>query len=160
MSQAELQHKVFHDPRYFIAFGCGSGLLPWMPGTWGTLLAVPLYLLLAGLNVWVYLAVVIVFAALAAWLSDVLSKEMGTHDDPGMNIDEFVGYLVTMILAPHSWIAVLLGFALFRLFDIWKPWPIGWVDKNVTGGVGMILDDVLAGIAAAIFLRLIWLMVG
>ncbi|MDQ2994251.1 MAG: phosphatidylglycerophosphatase A, partial [Pseudomonadota bacterium] len=85
------------------------------------------------------------------------SKEMGTHDDPGMNIDEFVGYLVTMIAAPHSWIAVLLGFGYFRLFDIWKPWLIGWVDKHVHGGIGMILDDVIAGVAAAIALQLTWL---
>ena len=156
MQQLELRQRVFRDPRYFVAFGCGSGLLPWMPGTWGTALAIPLYLVLSPLSWWAYLTVVLIFAVFAAWVSDVLSKEMHTHDDPGMNIDEFVGYLVTMFLAPHSWLAILLGFGYFRLFDILKPWPIGWVDKNVGGGVGMILDDVLAGIAACLMLQLTW----
>lgn len=153
MQQSELSKRVFTDPRYLIGYGFGSGLLPWMPGTWGTLCAIPLYLLISYLPWWLYSLILIAFAIIAVWVSDVLSKEMGTHDDPGINIDEFIGYLVTMIAAPHSWLAVLLGFGYFRLFDILKPWPISWIDKNVGGGIGMLLDDVVAGIAAAILLR-------
>lgn len=154
MTRTEIRRKVWSDPRYFVAYGFGSGLLPIMPGTWGTLIAIPLYLLIAQLSFIPYLLITLLIALYASSVSDVLSQEIGLHDDPGMNIDEIVGYLVTMMAASVSWWAVLLGFGYFRLFDIWKPWPISWVDQNVHGGVGMILDDVLAGLLALFALYL------
>ncbi len=153
MDRVEIQRRVWSDPRYFIGYGFGTGLLPKMPGTWGTLIAIPVYLLAAKLSFIPYIIFVLLLAFYAARLSDVLSKEIALHDDPGMNIDEIVGYLVTMMIAPLSWWAIILGFGYFRLFDILKPWPISWVDRNVTGGVGMILDDIMAGVAAMLLLK-------
>jgi phosphatidylglycerophosphatase A len=154
MTRSEIARKVWTDPRYFIGYGFGTGLLPKMPGTWGTLMAIPVYLLIAKFHLITYLLILLLIAVYAVSVSDLLSKEIGLHDDPGMNIDEFVGFLVTMIAAPLTWWGVILGFAYFRLFDIWKPWPIRWVDEKVTGGFGMILDDVIAGLAAMIALKL------
>lgn len=154
MTRAEITRKVWTDPRYFICYGFGSGLLPKMPGTWGTLLAIPLYCVLAKLSFVAYIICLVLLGLYAISACDQLSKEIGVHDDPGMNIDEFIGYLVTMMgMSVQPW-AIVLGFAFFRLFDIWKPWPIRWVDKKVGGGFGMILDDVIAGIAALLALRL------
>lgn len=154
MLRAEIRRRVWTDPRYFIGYGFGTGLLPMMPGTWGTVIAIPVYLLLAKFHLTLYLLFVLLFGLYAASLSEALSKEIGLHDDPAMNIDEVIGYLVTMIAAPLTWWAVILGFGYFRLFDILKPWPISWVDRNVKGGFGMILDDVIAGAAAMLSLKL------
>lgn len=146
---------VWRDPRYFIAFGFGSGAIPFAPGTFGTLLAIPFYLVLQPLPLWAYLSVVLAVILASAWLSDVISKEIQAHDHPGMNLDEFAGFFVTMINAPLGWPWVLLGFILFRVFDIWKPWPIDWIDEKIHGGLGMILDDVAAGIMAMIIIQLL-----
>ncbi len=154
MDALDIKRKVWTDPRYFIGYGLGTGLMPKMPGTWGTLMAIPLYLVLAKFDLLTYLIIVALIGFYAVKLSDTLSKEVGVHDDPGMNIDEFVGYFVTMIGAPIAWWAPILGFAYFRLFDIWKPWPIRWVDHKVQGGFGMILDDVIAGLFSLIALKL------
>jgi len=77
---------------------------------------------------------------------------LGVHDHPGIVWDEFAGFLITMVAAPAGWPGIAAGFALFRLFDVWKPWPIGWVDRKVHGGLGIMLDDVLAGLMAAVVL--------
>jgi phosphatidylglycerophosphatase A len=139
---------VWHNPLYFMAFGLGSGAMPVAPGTFGTLMAIPFYLLLRPLPLYAYLAFVLAFIIFSSWISDRISKEIHEHDHPGMCIDEFAGFFVTMIGAPHGFWWVILGFVLFRLFDIWKPWPINYIDKNIHGGFGMILDDVVAGIFA------------
>src|SRR5690606_4716231 len=94
---------------------------------------------------------------LSSWLAGYISKRIAIHDHPGMCIDEFPGFFVTMINAPLGWGWVALGFVLFRLFDIWKPWPISYVDEKIHGGFGMILDDVIAGVFACIILQLIGL---
>ncbi len=154
MTRDEINRKVWTDPRYFICYGLGSGLLPKMPGTWGTLMAIPVYCVLAKLPLIAYCISVALLGLYAVSTCDQLSKEIGVHDDPGMNIDEFIGYFVTMIGIPLAGWAIVFGFAYFRLFDIWKPWPIRWFDKKVEGGFGMIIDDVLAGIAAMIALQL------
>ena len=154
--QLSVPSSVWKNPLHFIAFGFGSGAAPIMPGTFGTLMAIPFYLLLRELPIGIYLLLTLVVAIFAIWLSDKFSKEIKVHDHPGMNIDEFVGYFVTMIAAPHTWIAVWLGFVLFRIFDIWKPFPISWLDNNVHGGFGMIIDDVAAGLVALVILQLIF----
>jgi phosphatidylglycerophosphatase A len=142
--------EVFRDPVLFLAFGFGSGLAPKAPGTAGTLAAVPLYLWLSQFSQSVYLAAVVLVAFAGVWICGRASARLGGHDHPGIVWDEFAGYLVTMIPASGSWISLLAGFILFRLFDIWKPWPISVADKSISGGAGIMLDDLLAGIPAAL----------
>jgi phosphatidylglycerophosphatase A len=141
------------DPRHFLALGLGSGLLPKAPGTMGTLAAVPLLLLLQGLPLWSFLLVVLLAFLLGIWLCDVTARNLGVHDHPGIVWDEFVGYWLTMAAAPSGWQWLLLGFCLFRVFDILKPWPIRHIDRRVGGGFGIMLDDVLAGIYAWLVLQ-------
>jgi phosphatidylglycerophosphatase A len=149
-----LPQKVFQDPIYFIGFGFGTGLLPMAPGTWGTLAALPIYLLLAKWPWFVYISVTALLFLLGVWASDKISKDLGVHDHSGIVWDEVAGYLFTMFLVPFHWFWIILGFVLFRLFDIWKPQPIKWVDKHVQGGLGIMLDDVLAAIPAWLLLQL------
>ncbi len=154
MNKRELSTKVWQDPFYFLAFGFGSGLLPWVPGTWGTLAAIPIYLLIAKCS-WVsYLVLTLAAFIFGVALCDKVSREMGVHDYKGIVWDEVVGYLLTMMFVPHGLGWIIAGFMLFRLFDIWKPFPIRWVDKKVHGGLGIMLDDVLAAVPAWLILQL------
>ena len=147
--------QVWQHPGYFIAFGLGSGTLPFAPGTWGTLLAIPFYLLIQPLHLAYYIGLVALFIIASSVLCSHISKAIHLHDHPGMCIDEFVGFFVTMIAVPPTVGYIVLGFLLFRFFDIVKPWPINWIDKNVAGGWGMILDDVVAGGVSCLILQLI-----
>jgi len=153
-------NSLWKNPLHFIAFGFGSGAMPFAPGTFGTLMAIPFYLALATLNIKMYLLLLIVIIIASIWLCDRVSKEIKIHDHQGMCIDEFVGYFVTMIAVPHSFLWIFIGFLLFRIFDIWKPWPINWIDKNISGGTGMILDDVLAGIYSCVLLHILMRIIG
>ena len=111
---------------------------------------------------WVYLTHAGILFALGVWLCHSTARDLGVEDHPGIVWDEIVGYLITMTAAPHGWRWILLGFVLFRLFDIWKPWPISWMDRNIKGGLGIMLDDLMAGVFACFFLHLIaaWLQTG
>lgn len=155
MNQINLANRVWQDPVYFIAFGFGSGLMPIAPGTWGTLAAIPLYLLIMGSHWSIYLALTLLAFILGVWVSDKVSDELGVHDYKGIVWDEVVGYLLTMFLAPPGIKWMLLGFILFRIFDIWKPQPIGYIDQKVQGGLGIMLDDVLAAIPAWMILQIL-----
>lgn len=150
-----MPEKMWQEVGYFTAFGLGSGAMPFAPGTFGTLFSIPFYLLLRPLSLSVYLSFVIIFIIFSSWLCEKISRDIAVHDHPGMCIDEFAGFFVTMINAPHHWQYILLGFGLFRLFDIWKPGPIHWIDQHVKGGFGMILDDVAAGFFAMIIIQLV-----
>jgi phosphatidylglycerophosphatase A len=147
--------RLLLHPCGFLSLGFGSGLVPVAPGTAGTLAAIPVYLLLQDLTPLVYVAVVsVAFIAgipLCAWTA----RRLGVHDHPAIVWDEIVGYLVTMVAAPAGWQWIVAGFVLFRLFDIAKPWPISWLDRRVTGGLGIMLDDLVAGIFAAAVLQLL-----
>mgnify|MGYP002725589933 CR=1 FL=1 len=154
MTQKSDIQPDWHNPVHFLAFGFGSGALPVAPGTFGTLAAVPLFLLLSMLSLPYYLGAVIFTFIVGIYLCGRTSKDLGVHDHSGIVWDEFVGLFVTMTAVPVSWLSLLLGFALFRLFDILKPWPIGWLDRHVSGGVGIMLDDLLAGVYAWIVLYL------
>lgn len=145
--------QLLTNPNHFFAFGFGSGLAPKAPGTFGTLAAVPIYWLLQDLAWPIYGTWLIVTFALGVYWCDRSSKQLGVHDHGGIVWDEFVGYWITMFLAPKGWLWMLLGFVLFRFFDIIKPWPIGLLDRKVGGGFGIMIDDVLAGIYAFIVLR-------
>lgn len=138
----------WRNPIHFLAFGFGSGAMPKAPGTWGTLVAVPIYLLMQPLSLSFYLLLVLLLTLLGIWLCHRTASDMGVHDHPGIVWDEIVGFLITMIAAPVGWMWIVLGFFLFRFFDILKPWPIRWVDRHVHGGFGIMFDDVLAGVMA------------
>lgn len=150
MKRNNVPGTVWRNPWHFLAFGCGSGAMPVAPGTFGTLFAIPVYLLMEGLSWPVYLAIVIGLYVFGVWLCERVSNDIGEHDHSGIVWDELVGYLLTMIAAPAGWMWVMIGFVLFRIFDIWKPWPINWADQKVTGGQGIMLDDVIAAIYAAL----------
>ena len=155
MANPTLSNKVWCRPTYFIAFGFGSGLMPIAPGTWGTLAALPLYLLMMQTSPMVYALMTLIAFAFGIWVCGKVAHELGVHDYGGIVWDEIVGYLLTMCLAPPGIVWMLLGFGLFRLFDIWKPEPIRWIDKRVQGGLGIMLDDVVAAIPACVILQLI-----
>ncbi len=144
---------VFSSPVHFLAFGFGSGLSPFAPGTAGTLAAIPLYLLLAQLPLWGYVAVLLLMSLAGIWICGESSRRLGVHDHGGIVWDEFAGFLLTMLAAPAGWIWIVVGFFLFRLFDIWKPWPIRLVDRDVPGGFGIMFDDILAGVYAWLVLQ-------
>jgi phosphatidylglycerophosphatase A len=143
------------NPLHLLAFGFGSGLGPKAPGTFGTLVAVPLYLLIEGLALPVYLALVLAGFLLGIWICGRTSRDLGVHDHSGIVWDEIIGYLLTMTFAPTGWQWVVAGFLLFRLFDILKPWPIRWFDRQVPGGFGIMFDDILAALYAGVVIWLI-----
>ncbi|MBP0050064.1 phosphatidylglycerophosphatase A [Marinobacterium sp. AK62] len=150
--------SVWRNPVHFLAFGLGSGAAPRAPGTFGTLAAVPLWYLMAQGSLILYLSLTLAAFVIGIWLCGRTSRDLGVHDHGGIVWDEFVGYWITMIAVPVNWIWALAGFILFRLFDIWKPWPIRPVDRRVHGGLGIMLDDVLAGVLAGLVLQgLLWL---
>ena len=149
---------------HWLAFGGGSGLSPILPGTMGTLAAIPLYLLLTLVvqNDVVYTLVLVTMITVGPWLCGQTAREMQNGgsgkralDPPAIVWDEWVGLLLTLWLVPFSGWTLLVGFLLFRFFDMLKPWPISWLDKHVHGGTGIMLDDIAAAIPALIILRLI-----
>lgn len=142
------------DPVILAATGFGSGCARHAPGTAGTLVGVLAYLPLAQLPLGGYLVVTTGLFLAGVPLCAAAARRLGVHDHPGIVWDEVVGYLVTMTAAPAGWPWVLVGFALFRLFDIAKPWPVRVVDREVSGGLGIMLDDVVAGMFAATTLHL------
>lgn len=148
----------FSSPVQFLAFGFGSGLSPKAPGTAGTLVAVPIYWLMAGLDLWLYTAVVVAAMFLGIYLCGHASRQLKVHDHPGIVWDEFVGFWITMWAVPASLPWVVAGFLVFRVFDIAKPWPISLLDRKVAGGTGIMMDDVVAGIFACATLHTgLWL---
>lgn len=143
------------NPIHLLAFGFGSGLSPVAPGTFGTLVALPIYLWMQNLTLGNYVLVVFIMTVFGVWLCQVTANNLGVHDHQGIVWDEIVGYLITMTAAPFGWVWMIIGFILFRFFDIVKPWPIKWVDKKVDGGVGIMFDDILAGVFAFLVLQLL-----
>lgn len=141
------------DPGHLLSLGLGSGLLPWAPGTWGSLLALPVYLVLSPYGPLTYVAWVLLLLAVGIYLAGRTARALGVHDHSAIVIDEVVGMMVTLVWVRPGWFAVVAGFLLFRFFDIVKPWPIKRIDRDVGGGLGIMLDDVLAGIMAAIVLQ-------
>ncbi|MEM7281728.1 MAG: phosphatidylglycerophosphatase A [Pseudomonadota bacterium] len=154
--------EVFCDPVHLLAFGFGTGLSPKAPGTVGTLVGILIQLNYMWFEVGFELRVVIVVAiALSGvWLCGQSAKRLGVHDHPGIVWDEIAGFLLAVLFVPDQWAWIVAAFVLFRFFDIAKPWPIGPVDKKVSGGLGIMLDDILAGGFTVIALGLIQLFLG
>lgn len=129
-------------PAHFLALGFGAGLSPRAPGTLGTLVGFPLFWLLSGSPL--YWAWIVLFLAVGVWACGVAGRALGVHDHGGLVWDEVAAFLLVLPAAPPTLAGYALAFALFRLFDIWKPFPIAWIDARVPGGFGVMLDDVLA----------------
>ena len=140
--------KHLKYPDVLIAVGFGSGLAPKAPGTAGTLIAIPLYMLMQSLPLISYLLITTCLFIAGIWICAYSAEKLGVHDHPSIVFDEIVGYLITMVAAPEGWQLIIVGFVLFRLLDAIKPWPISWFDRNITGGMGIMVDDVVAGIVA------------
>jgi phosphatidylglycerophosphatase A len=151
--------QIFSHPAHILAFGFGSGLSPVAPGTMGTLATIPLYVWMAPLSLPMYTLSLCVLIILSIMIAGRSAELLGVHDHSGIVIDEVCGYLVTMMFAPFAWQWVLVGFILFRIFDIAKPRPIGFMDKSIGGGLGIVVDDLMAGIYAAICLQIIIVLV-
>lgn len=126
----------------------GTGFFPVASGTVGTMGAIPLYMLLARMPLWLYLSTLVPFFFLASWVSGAAEVEFGEKDSGKIVIDEVMGYLITMAGAPFNWQSILIGFLLFRFFDIVKVPPARYFDRQVKNGYGVVLDDVVAGIYA------------
>ncbi len=146
---------VLRNPIHILSFGFGAGLSPIAPGTVGTLIAIPIFLVLATFSPIIYLVSVAIMFLVGCWASALTAEALGVPDHSGIVIDEIVGYLITMIFVPITWYWVVLGFILFRLFDIWKPWPVSVADQRLKGGLGIMLDDVLAALYSLLSLHIV-----
>ena len=154
MSRSPIVNDLL-NPLHFLSLGFGSGLLKPGPGTWGTLAALPIWwFFLAELSWSSYLLVILVSFAFGVFVCGYTAKALGTHDHGAIVWDEFVGVWIALALMPKFWVALLLGFIFFRIFDIFKPYPIKLLDKHVHGGFGIMIDDVLAGIFAWVCVKL------
>jgi len=138
-----------------LSLGLGTGLLPRAPGTWGSLLAVPLFIVLHPYGQAVFIASVAALFVIGVYLSGRTARALGVHDHQAIVIDEVAGMLVTWIAVEPGWATIAAGFLLFRLFDILKPWPIRRIDQSLSGGAGIMLDDLVAGLMAAAVLQLL-----
>jgi len=153
--QQAIHQLVLRNPVHIFSFGFGAGLSPVAPGTMGTLVAVPIFLVIETFSPLIYLLFITTMFFFGCWSSAMTTKALNVNDHPGIVIDEIVGYLITMFFVPVIWYWVILGFLLFRLFDIWKPWPVSIVDEKVKGGIGVMLDDVLAAIYSLLSLHIV-----
>jgi phosphatidylglycerophosphatase A len=130
-----------------IATALGAGYSPIAPGTCGTAVAVPLAYALRAAPIWQFVAITLVITAIGIWAADRADHAWGTHDSGRIVIDEVAGYLVTMTLVSRGhWAPIVVGFLVFRFFDIVKPPPVRWLDENLPGGWGVVLDDIAAGV--------------
>lgn len=146
---------LLKNPGHLLALGFGAGMVPKLPGTAGTLVAVIIYIPLQAWPLPAYLGVVVLMFLAGIWLCARTSTALGTHDHSGIVWDEIVGFLAAMTAAPRGWPWIGLGFLLFRLFDIWKPFPIRWLDIKVPGGLGIMLDDLVAALYCVVIIQLI-----
>ncbi len=154
VSQPSLR-QVLTDPALLLALGFGSGLVKRAPGTCGSIVAMLPFLLLTQLPTWMYIALVGIAFVLGVYLCGRAAAMLGLKDPGAVVWDEFVGMWVTLFLVPEGWQFLFLGLLLFRFFDIVKPWPVGYLDRNVSGGLGIMVDDVVAGMYAFLSLQLL-----
>ena len=147
------RRAIFSHPAGWIASGFGSGLSPFASGTAGSAVALIPWIALRTLDWPMYLLAIAIAFAIGVWASDFVIRKIGV-EDPGVIVwDEFVGQwitLVPLVVEPRGWPWIAAAFVLFRVFDVWKPWPASWADRNVKGGFGAMLDDVIAGAYAGV----------
>jgi phosphatidylglycerophosphatase A len=152
-SEVVVDVGLLRDPAHFLALGFGAGLAPVAPGTFGSLVGLGIGACLLGGPGRGALAAATLLAVLAGIvICGSSARRLGVHDHPAIVWDEIAGQMIALLAAPATWWGGLLAFAAFRLFDIWKPWPIREVDHGMRGGLGIMLDDVLAGLLAALTL--------
>lgn len=140
------------DPVHLLALGFGSGLAPFAPGTFGSLVGLGLALAVVPFGPGMQLVAALIVTVAGFWICGASARRLGVHDHPAIVWDEIAGMMIAMLAAPPGWRGAVLAFVLFRLFDVWKPWPIREIDHGMGGGAGIMLDDVLAGIFAALAL--------
>ncbi len=155
MKNKPIPIRLLLNPIHCLSLGFGSGLSPKAPGTFGTVVGVLLYLPLQHFSIEPYILILLVGFFIGIYLCQQTANTLNVHDHPGIVWDEIIGYWLTMFMAPTGWEWIMLGFVLFRIFDIWKPWPIKMIDQGVKGGLGIMLDDVLAAIYSLIFIQII-----
>ncbi len=143
-----------------LATGFYVGMIPGAPGTWGSLAAILPWLFLKDLSLPSYLAVLVFVFVLGFFVSGSAEKILDRPDAGPIVIDEFLGMFITLTLAPPHPGAWILGFILFRIFDIFKPFPVSWFDRQIHGGIGIMMDDVVAGLYALCSLQLLWFVIG
>lgn len=152
--------RMGRSPVRWVAFGLGVGLVPMGPGTLGTLLAVPLVLLLAFLGPWLYAIVCVALVGVAIMVADRVEHQLGQEDPGVIVIDEVAGFVVAMAFLPAKLWVVVIAFAIFRVLDIFKPPPIDWIERRFKGGVAIVADDVVAGLLTNAVVHLLLLLVG
>jgi len=149
-----LSRSVLTDPVNFLAFGFGTGLAPFAPGTFGSIPGLILFWLTLDFGLYVQMGIAIAMALVGIWICGESARRIGVHDHGGIVWDEIVGMYVTLFLAPVSIVGFVLAFVLFRIMDIVKPWPIRDLDHSMQGGLGIMLDDLLAAVYASVLLAL------
>lgn len=147
--------QLLRDPLHLLALGLGAGCARKAPGTWGTVVGVAFHAAMQPLSLPLYLALLAAAFAAGVWLCGRTASRLGGDDHPAIVWDEVVGYLITMTGLPGDWEWAVAGFLLFRLLDIAKPGPIGWLDRRVKGGMGIMLDDAVAGLVGCAMLQVI-----
>ena len=145
--------RLREDAVLFLATGCRVGNIPFAPGTLGTLVGLPLCFILTGIALMPAILCTLLFILFSVWIADAAEKILDQKDPGCIVIDEIAGILVTLVGLPFNTATVLGGFFLFRILDISKPFPIRKIDKRVAGGLGVVADDVAAGIIAHIILE-------
>jgi phosphatidylglycerophosphatase A len=159
----EQRRALLATPAGWLACGFGSGLAPVAQGTFGSLVALLPWLWLRQLSLPTYVVVLIVGFVIGVWACNIAGRALGVADHRSVVWDEFIGQWIALLplliaaclpASGFAWWMLLAGFVLFRLFDVWKPWPISWLDRHLKGGMGVMVDDVVAGIFAAIVLVL------
>lgn len=151
---------VFGDAGHCAACGFGLGLTPKMPGTAGSLLAFPLYFLTASAPFFAQVILLLAMTVGGIWLCGRAAKALAVKDDAGIVFDEIAGFYAVLVFLPEKWEWQAAGFLLFRVLDAAKPPPMGWLDRNVGGGLGIMLDDLAAAAVAVLVLRAAMLAAG
>jgi len=158
IKQPDFKFLLAH-PAHFLALGFGSGLPPKAPGTFGTIAGLPLFYLIAGYSITVQLAIIAGLFIAGVYFCDIAGKALGVSDHGSIVWDEIVAMMLVLTITPNQWPWWLVAFCLFRLFDIWKPFPIRQCDAKLKGGLGVMFDDILAAIYAMISLKgLLWIL--
>ena len=158
LKEAIKEHGLLDKIALISSIWFGVGLIPGMPGTFGTVAAIPLYVAGSLLGPHYQFSILLIIAVGAIWSSHRSQRILGSEDPPVIVVDEVAGFLLTTAFIPFTWSALAGGFFLFRFFDILKPPPIKTIEKRLKGGVGIVVDDLLAGLCAHILLRLLLFM--